>query len=227
MAEHPLDRPVWNALNSLQSHHALRHGSAVRFDPGIGPLSAAQAHDEAGLAALAALAAPDEILAFLERDAVPLPPGMTLERQSPGVQMAADDIPAPFDHPDIIPLGEADVAEMRALAELTRPGPFAARTHSLGQFWGVRDADGRLVAMAGERMRMPGFGEVSAVCVHPDAQGRGLGSLMTRKAMANLGAQGLKPFLHAYADNEAAIATYRRCGFTLRSEMMITMFRKG
>ncbi|MBT2185364.1 GNAT family N-acetyltransferase [Sphingobium nicotianae] len=220
-----LDRPAWNALNSLQAHHARRHGPAVRFDPEIGPLSAAETHDEAGLAALAALALPGEILAFIERDAVPLPPDMTLERQSPAVQMAAWEAPAPFDHPDIVPLGDHHGPEMRALAELTRPGPFTSRTHMLGQFWGIIE-DGRLIAMAGERMRFPGHGEVSAVCVHPDAQGRGLGTLMVRKAMSNLAAQGLQPFLHAYADNEAAIATYRRCGFTLRSEMMITMVRK-
>jgi predicted GNAT family acetyltransferase len=114
---------------------------------------------------------------------------------------------------------------MRALAQMTEPGPFAERTHTLGQFWGIRE-EGRLIAMTGERMRMPGFGEVSAVCVHPDARGRGLGVLLTRKATANLAGQGLRPFLHSYADNHAAIATYRRAGFQVAREMVITMFRK-
>jgi predicted GNAT family acetyltransferase len=225
MDDAALARPAWNALNSLQSCHAVRGDGALRFHPEIGPLCAARAHDEAGLAALAALAESGEILAFIEPAAVPALPGMTLERQSPAVQMVADAAPLAFDHPDIVPLGEEHAPAMRALAELTRPGPFASRTHRLGQFWGVIE-DGRLIAMAGERMRFPGHGEVSAVCVHPDAQGRGLGTLMVRKAMSNLAAQGLRPFLHAYADNDAAIATYRRCGFRLAREMVISMYRK-
>lgn len=225
MDEHPLDRPAWNALNSLQAVHALRNGSAVRFVPDIGPLAAMRAPDVAGLAALAALAAPGELLALIEADAIPLPPGMVLERRSPAVQLVADAPPGPVDDPRILPLGDADAAEMRALAQLTEPGPFAARTHVLGRFWGVRE-EGRLIAMAGERMRMPGFGEVSAVCVHPDARGRGFGALMVRRAMAGLAAQGLRPFLHAYADNAAALATYRRCGFRPRREMVITMVRR-
>jgi len=225
MADSPLARPAWHALRSLQAGHAVGDGAAVRFHPDIGPLAAARAHDEAGLAALAALALPGDILAFIEPDAVPPLPGLLLERQSAAVQMAADDAPAPFDHPEIVPLGEADAPAMRALAELTKPGPFSTRTHQLGQFWGVFE-QGRLIAMAGERMRMPGHGEVSAVCVHPDAQGRGFGTLMVRKAMSNLAAQGLRPFLHSYADNDAAIATYRRCGFRLEREVVISMYRR-
>jgi ribosomal protein S18 acetylase RimI-like enzyme len=203
----------------------MRNGGAVRFHPDIGPLAAMVSDDEAGLAALATLAAPGELLAMIEADIRSHPPGTRLERQSPAVQMIADGPIDPFDHPAIIPLGEADAPAMRALAQLTEPGPFASRTHSLGQFWGIVE-DGRLIAMAGERMRMPGFGEVSAVCVHPDARGRGLGALMTRKAASNLSAQGLRPFLHAYVDNIAAIATYRRVGFHLAREVVITMFRR-
>lgn len=220
-----LARPIWNALTSVQSGHAVRHGGAVRFHPEIGPLAAMPSDDEAGLAALASLAEPGELLAMIEQDIASHPPGTLLERQSSAVQMVMDTPIAPFHHPDIIPLGDADAPEMQALAHLTEPGPFASRTHMLGQFWGIRE-EGRLIAMAGERTRMPRFGEVSAVCVHPDARGRGLGVLMVRKAASNLAAQGLRPFLHSYADNDAAIATYRRVGFRLAREVVITMFRR-
>lgn len=220
-----LERPVWHALNSLQARHAIGNAHAVRFQAGIGPLAAMHAADEAGFQALVDLAAPGEMLAMAEHAIAAHPPGTILERQSLAVQMVAEIWPEPFDHSAIVPLGEADAPEMRALAHLTEPGPFAERTHDLGQFWGVK-ANGRLIAMAGERTRMPGFGEVSAVCVHPDARGRGLGLLLTRKAMSHLAGQGLRPFLHSYADNDAAIATYRRAGFRVAREMIITMFRK-
>lgn len=226
MPEVPLDRPIWHALTGPQAGHAVGGPLARRFHPDIGPLAAAGTDDAFGLAALAALVPQEGLLATIQAVAQPLPPGTTWVRHAPALQMIMDVPPAPFDHPDIVALGEADADEMRALALLTEPGPFAARTHSLGQFWGVREK-GRLVAMTGERMRMPGHGEVSAVCVHPDARGRGLGVLLTRRAAANLGAQGLIPFLHVYTDNWSAIATYERAGFRLRSEMVITMFSRA
>ncbi len=77
-----------------------------------------------------------------------------------------------------------DVPEMVALAELTKPGPFGTRTRELGEYLGIRKTK-RLVAMAGERLHLPGYTEVSAVCTHPDFQGRGY----ARELMSILHAQ--------------------------------------
>jgi len=226
MADHPLDRPAWNALNSLQAEHAVGGDMALRFHPDIGPISAARAYDAEGLAALATLLPDEGLLATIEAQPHDLPPGTVAEKVADLVQLAHAGPIDPYDHPDLLQLGEADAPEMLALATLTEPGPFAARTHQLGTFWGLR-IDGRLAAMAGERMRMPGFGEVSAVCVHPDFQGQGLGAIVCRKAMATVAAAGLVPFLHAYADNHAALALYRKLGFVVRRVMTVTMFRKA
>ncbi len=192
-SEHVLDRAAWHALTGPQAHHGFGNDLARRFHPDIGPLAAPRDHSPEAIAALADLAPAEGVLATILAQPMHLPPNVEILRCSPAVQMIMDVPPAPFDHPDIVPLGPQDAAEMRALAELTEPGPFAARTHELGQFWGIREG-GRIIAMAGERMRLPGYGEVSAVCVHPDARGRGLGALMTRKAAATLGAQGFDPF---------------------------------
>ena len=61
--------------------------------------------------------------------------------------------PAAAGHVNLTP---ADVPDMMQLVELTKPGPFAARTIALGSYIGIR-AGGQLVAMAGERMRFPGL----------------------------------------------------------------------
>ena len=122
---------------------------------------------------------------------------------------------------DIFDLGPDDSAEMLALATLTRPGPFMARTPELGDFVGVK-VDGRLVAMAGERMKPDGMTEVSGVCTDPDHRGRGYAAALMRVVMGRIRARGEVPFLHAYAANTGAIAIYERLGFRFRRELVMT-----
>jgi predicted GNAT family acetyltransferase len=145
--------------------------------------------------------------------------------EEPVHQMAAARIADPDNEDlDIVPLGDADAAEMRALAELTQPGPFYARTHEMGEFVGIRE-NGRLIAMTGERMRVPGFTEISAVCTHPDARGRGLAAKLMRVVAARIVARGEQLFLHVYPHNKAAIAVYERLGFRHRADMRLTVLR--
>jgi hypothetical protein len=111
---------------------------------------------------------------------------------------------------------------MRALAALTEPGPFSTRTHELGDFFGIR-RDGRLAAMAGERMRPEGFCEVSAVCTHPDHRGRGYGAALTRHVAGRIVARGEVPFLHVMATNTGAIGLYETLGFAFRRALALTV----
>jgi predicted GNAT family acetyltransferase len=126
----------------------------------------------------------------------------------------------------LLPLGEQDAGEMLALASLTEPGPFFARTHRLGGFVGVKQG-GKLVAMAGERMKPPGYTEVSGVCTHPDYRGRGYAAGLMRVVGRAILARGDLPFLHVYASNTGAIALYHGLGFTLRRTMMMTVLRRA
>jgi predicted GNAT family acetyltransferase len=129
--------------------------------------------------------------------------------------------------PEIVPLGEPDASEMRALAELTRPGPFGPRTHTLGRFFGIR-IGGRLVAMTGERMRPGGYTEMTAVCVHPDHRGMGLAQALLSHVGRQIAARGEIPFLHVFSDNLSAISLYRRQGMTTRRRLHVTVLgRKG
>ena len=125
----------------------------------------------------------------------------------------------------IVALGIRDAAEMIALAELTRPGPFGALTVELGGYLGVRRA-GRLVAMAGRRMHLPGWIEISAVCTHPDHRGQGLSRMLTAAVETAIRQQGHRAFLHVLHENTAAIELYRGLGFTTRADMTITVVRR-
>jgi predicted GNAT family acetyltransferase len=145
-----------------------------------------------------------------------------VEKWREGVQMVAESL-APWDSScEFKPLGDADAAEMLALATLTEPGPFFTRTHQLGDFIGLR-REGRLIAMAGERMKPAGFTEVSGVSTHPDFRGQGLAGALMQIVAARIAARGETPFLHAYADNRGAIGLYERLGFRLRCNVNVTM----
>jgi predicted GNAT family acetyltransferase len=104
---------------------------------------------------------------------------------------------------------------MIELTDLTKPGPFGARTHELGDFYGIR-IGGKLAAMAGERMKVDGHTEVSAVCTHPDHLGKGYAAALMRAVMRGIRARGETPFLHSRADNTRAIGLYEKLGFRQR-----------
>ena len=161
-------------------------------------------------------------LALLQATVPPPIPGLAIVSTDAGVQMVADRIDRlPHTHLDIVPLSDQDGAEMLALAALTQPGPFFTRTHELGEFFGVRSR-GRLVAMAGERLKPDGHTEVSGVCTHPDHRGQGMAGALMRFVAGRVIDRGERPFLHAYASNTAAIALYERIGFTLRRRIAMT-----
>lgn len=221
---HPLDRPVWHALTTAQAPLAQGDGRARRFAQDVSPL-VGMSPDGASADALAGLMAPGETVALLQADPPAPPHGVSATVRGVCLQMTlASPGPAPS-QTRFSPLGDADAAEMLALAQLTKPGPFCARTHTLGRFIGVRDG-GRLIAMAGERLHAQGFREVSAVCTHPDYRGRGYGAALLHAVAARIRDDGETPFLHSYATNAAAIALYRRLGFAVRGEVVHVEWRR-
>lgn len=218
---HPLDRPAWAALHSRQAAWAVGQGLAVRFDPAAAIFAAIGDHAPQSLAALGAVVRAQGPAIVIQRDPLPPVPGTRVDLARAAVQMVAEAITPGERAFDPLTLGDSDAPEMLALATETRPGPFFARTHRLGDFVGVR-VEGRLVAMAGERLRLEGYCEVSGVCTAPDYRGRGLAGALMRVVAGRMLARGDRPFLHAYADNAGAIALYETLGFRIRSPMVVT-----
>ena len=206
---------------------ALAHGDprAWRIDPAYGLFAAAADDTPESLAALAALVGHGETVGSVEPEAMPLPPGLRVVKAAPCVQMVAE---TEAEAPVIkgVALGDADAAEMLALATLTRPGPFFGRTHRFGGFVGVRER-GRLVAMAGTRLAVAGHVEVSGVCTHPDHRGRGLAAGLIATVARAIRATGDTPFLTSYADNAAANALYERLGFRTRRIVIFTLLERA
>ncbi len=220
MTEDVLDNPVWGALTGPQQSLGKRFGLAARFDAEVSPFGALSGPPTpAHWDDMAALLGPDGQVALIvsDRGSLVVPDGWEVLMDLPGVQMVAlpgggVSLPAPGSSDDVVALGTGDVDEMLELIALSRPGPFHSRTVEFGGYVGVR-RQGRLVAMAGQRLRPPGYTEISAVATHPDHRGEGLAGLLVRTVSAAIVSRGEVPFLHAAADNENAIRLYETLGF--------------
>lgn len=212
-----LDHPVWSALGSGHRSLALGDGLARRYPRDIGPFAALADASPAAWAALGRLLAAGEAAMLVTAAQVEAQPGFTVTPLDPVWQMVATRDPGPPAATFTV-LGEADAAGMHALATLTNPGPFGPRTHQLGEFLGVRDG-GRLAAMTGERMRLEGMVEVSAVCVHPDHRGKAYARGLMVDKMRRIIDRGSIPFLHVYPSNHSAVALYESLGFVVRRQL--------
>ena len=222
---HPLDNPIWEALNSSQVRFAESAGAARRFLPEVSLLAGLPEPSQQGFDSLATLVrAEDSVGLFFGARAKPVA-GWTIIHEAPLLQMVQGDGAIPFRARDFVELGKADVAEMIALAELTKPGPFSARTRELGTYIGIRE-NGKLIAMAGERLRVPGYTEISAVCTHPEHLGRGHARALMATLAELIRRRGEVAFLHVRQSNARAVELYERIGFTNRILLYYTLFSR-
>ncbi|GAA4839950.1 GNAT family N-acetyltransferase [Luteimicrobium xylanilyticum] len=218
-----LDNPAWHALRGPHARFARSHGVALAYDPEVSPFVALP--DGAAPAAfddLAALVGPGVELG-LTGPATDVPDTWEVLWAGDGVQMVASDVDAGPDEEAVV-LGAADVPEMLDLVERTQPGPFRPRTVELGSYLGIR-REGRLVAMAGERLRPPGWTEVSAVCTDADHRGQGFAARLVRAVVHRVRERGDEAILHATATNTGAIRLYERLGFELRRPVRFVVAR--
>jgi ribosomal protein S18 acetylase RimI-like enzyme len=211
---HVLDRPVWHSLIGAHAHLARRHGSAAVYDPAVSPFGGTETDGDAAWADLRLLLGGGGSV-VLPGSPFPIPDDVRVPFRGSVLQMVAAHW---HPEPDLaaIELGAADAAEMHDLASRTKPGPFELRTPELGRYVGYR-VDGRLIAMAGERFRPPGYTEVSAVCTDPEFRGQGYAERAMRTVVAGITARGEVPFLHVAIGNPA-IRIYERLGFVTRVE---------
>ncbi len=227
---HVLDNPVWWALTGAQHRFGRVRGRTALFDRAVSPFGAFEGSPTSEQwDALADMAGPGGDVVLMG-DGHGSPPGWTVVLEGPGIQMVCERLePAPdpaSSAPTPLPtlLGRDDIADMLTLVDEARPGPFRDRTHELGRYAGIRRG-GRLVAMAGERLRIPGYTEVSAVATRPSHRRQGLAAILVRDVAARITEEGSLPFLSVAARNENAIRLYAALGFRVRRELNFRFLR--
>jgi ribosomal protein S18 acetylase RimI-like enzyme len=223
---HPLDNSVWNALTTCQEQFAEAYNLARRFPTEVTSLGALLEPTQQGYESLARLLGPGDVCALLLKSPSEPPAGWTIVEAAPLLQMVHEESKLPSLALEYLELAEADVPEMLALAGLTKPGPFGKRTHELGTYIGLR-REGRLVAMAGERLRLPGYTEVSAVCTHPDYCGHGYAGALIAALVERIRNRREVPFLHVRPENIRAVKLYKWLGFRERLQLHMAVICKS
>lgn len=223
---HPLDNPIWTALNSRSASFAKGKGCVLFIDRRIGFFAGLPTYDNVHL---------DELYAQMDS-------GMRVILFTPGyldvdakwkvrndnalLQMVFEKPSLDFTMEESIrALSVADVPKMLALTRLAKPGPFLENTIDFGGYFGFF-VEGRLVSMAGTRLVAGPYTEVSAVCTHPDFVGRGLAQLVVPYVLNYIQQQGQIPYLQLYPDNIPAYRLYQRLGFVERANLRVYSLEK-
>ena len=219
---HPLDGVVWNALTTRQREFSEGDDRARRFLVDVAPFAALRDYSPTSVVSLLPLASRAQPVALFTPEPVPPLKQLDVLLAKPVHQMIATRVAPPLHQRAVERLDDSSVADMIALVELSQPGPFAARTNRLGDYLGIRTG-GQLVAMTGERMKIDGFTEISAVCTHPEHRGHGYAHDLVSVVAQALLDRGEQPFLHVFGDNLPAITLYERLGFAIRRTMQVTI----
>ncbi len=210
-----LDNPVWSALGSGHAHMARVNGLARRYAHEVTPLVGLAEMSSQAFSDLRALTEAGEVVGLVHATPFAVPSGWTVMREITIAQMTCPVAPSATAD-GFVDLGEGDAHDMVELVKATEPGPFRPGTIGMGRFIGYRSPEGRLMAMAGERMRLDRATEISAVCTWPEFRGRGLARALVARLAADILAQGRLPFLHVKTDN-AARQLYESLGFAVRT----------
>ncbi len=225
MTLHPLDNHLWNALNGSLAGESRAVGRVRLLSPDIGYVAAMEEISPTNARSLAsAIPLGSEIMAIAPK---PLESSDELEvlQVKSVLQMVATLLATPDHAISTSKLGVADFSKMLGLVEIARPGPLGPRAMELGDFCGIFDGD-ELVALAGERLRLPGYTEVATVCTHPAYRGRGYAKAVVLAVAQGITETGSVPFLGVDDGNIPAIRLYEQLGFAHRSTFYLSLVRR-
>ena len=216
---------VWHTLTGPHAAYSSGTATARRYASGFTPIIGFADNRNPDFAGLHEHCAPGEHF-YCGGWSGPVPAGWHLHENAKMLQMVWEaPPPATSGGLSAVPLRVNHVPAMLELVAMTNPGPFGPRTFELGDYFGIFDGS-RLVAMAGERMRAGELREISAVCTHPDHQGRGYARRLVTMLIRRQVDRGELPFLHVMQDNHGARGLYARMGFRQYQELPVRVISR-
>jgi ribosomal protein S18 acetylase RimI-like enzyme len=220
---HPLDNPIWEALNGRQTKFAIKGNNVLRYRPDIFVMAGTPDTSEESIKNLADLVPKGSFIGFMGFK-VDMEPYFKRVFEVQAYQMVIEKVPE-YKEIVYIDLSKVNTEEITELVKLTEPGPYAPNVLELGKYIGIR-VDGKLVAMAGERVKLDGYTEVSLVCTHPDYRGKGYATSLSGILVEEILNRGETPFLNVMTHNVTALRLYERLGFKTRKEYPITAYNR-
>lgn len=225
MSPHPLDNHLWKALNGTLARYSRAVGRVRLLSPDIGSVCAIEEDSSLSLSDLASALSVGEEMLIIAPQPLPATAELQVLGVKPVLQMVAEPPEPATPGVPTVRLGQNDFAQMLALVDLARPGPLGSRALELGSFRGTFDS-GRLVAMAGERLRLDRYVEVASVCTHPEYRGKGYAKAVVSALMREIVSAGCIPFLGVDDGNTAAIRLYENLGFKYRTTFHLSFLRR-
>ncbi len=216
--EKKLDNPVWYSLSETHKKKALDFGEMKFYDPdycSFGGFTEVE-NTASALVEYSKLAS-----SFFIFGAKPiLPKSLKLKNELVCLQMIINSKIEENFQDEIVALDEAHLDDLLGLVKIVYPEYFKQKTASLGDYFGIYK-NNQLVSITGERMRMDGFIEVSAVITHPDHTGKGYAKQLVTHVVNAILDKNNTPFLHVSEANFGAIQLYEKLGFRTRRKISI------
>jgi GNAT superfamily N-acetyltransferase len=211
-----LDNPAWYSLSETHSKFAIDYDDVKFYQPDYCPFGGAPGlkNNEAAIEKYAALAA--DFFVIGEKPLIPR--HVIIRKELVCLQMIIDDLIVVKQIENIVKLDQGHLHVLSQLVNLVQPGYFKMKTALLGEYFGIFK-NGVLVAVTGERMKMNGFTEVSAIVTHPDHTGKGYAKQLIAHCVNNIFLKGSVPYLHVVESNSLAINIYLKSGFRTRRKI--------
>ena len=212
--------PVWHALHTKHREFAVEAGEACRYPADVAPFAAVASLSANAMQELASLLAPEEAVWIFAEEYLAVEELNRIETLKCLQMVLPEEVKPPEREMDLVRLSGEDAPAMVALTDVAFPGFFRSRTYAMGSYFGVR-ADGRLIAMGGERLKLDGYPEVSGVCSHPDHRGKGYAASLIWEVVRKHRRDRDVSWLHVGAANRKAIELYLRMGFVTSREVTL------